>query len=70
MSLPENLLGYSFIVKGKVGKGKRTSLSFLSRHDASIIDFSSRLSRGAFLSIHSQAKSANYCLLYVQRALS
>ena len=28
---PENLLGYSFIIKGKVGMPGRTSLSFLSR---------------------------------------
>ena len=69
MSLPENLQGYSFIVKGKVGKGKRT-LSFLSRPDAAIIKSSSRLSRGAFLSVHGQAKSTNCCLLYVQTALS
>ena len=29
---PENLLGCSFIIKGKVGMPGRTSLSFLSRH--------------------------------------
>ena len=47
---PENLLGYSFVIKGKVGRGRRTSLSFLSRCHASIIS-SSRLSRGVFLSL-------------------
>ena len=26
---PENLLGYSFVIKGKVGRGRRTSVSFL-----------------------------------------
>ena len=46
----KNLLGYNFIIKGKVGRGRRTSLSFLSRCHASIIS-SSRLSRGVFLSL-------------------
>ena len=44
----ENLLGYSFIIKGKVERGRRTSLSFLSRCHASIISSSSRLGRGVF----------------------
>ena len=39
---PENL-GFSFIIKGKVDRERRT-LSFLSRHHASIISSSSRLS--------------------------
>ena len=26
MPHPENLLGYSFIIKGKVGKGEKTSV--------------------------------------------
>ena len=33
----ENLWGYSFIIKGKVGKWRRTSWSFLNRHDVSVI---------------------------------
>ena len=49
MLYPENLLGYSFIIKGKMGRGRRTSSSFLSRHHASIISSSSRLSQGIFL---------------------
>lgn len=41
---PANFLGYSFIITGKVGRG-RPSLTFLSRHHSSIISSSSRLSR-------------------------
>ena len=44
---PENLVGYSFITKGKVGSGRRISLSFLSRHLVSII--SSSLTQGSEL---------------------
>ena len=44
---PENLVGFSFIIKGKVARGRRT-LSFLSRHHTSIISSSSRLGRGVF----------------------
>ena len=51
MPHPRNLLGYSFIIKGKVGRGRRTSLPFLSRCHASITSSSSRLSRGVFLSL-------------------
>ena len=64
----ENLLVYSFIIKGEVGKGRRTSLSFLSRCHASIISSFSRLRRGVFLSLLGQASSTNYCCLCVQRA--
>ena len=56
---PENLLGYSFIIKGK-GRGRRT-LSSSRRRSASIIS-SSRLSSGIFLSLHGQARSTNYCV--------
>ena len=66
MPWPKNLLGYSFIIKGKVERGRRTSLSFLSRCHASIIGSSSRLGRGVFLSLHGQARPTNYCL-YVCR---
>ena len=45
---PKNLVGCSFIIKRK-GVGRGTSLSFLSRHQASIINSSSRLDRGIFL---------------------
>ena len=48
MPCPENLLGYSFIIKGKVGRGRRPSLSFLNRHHASNISSSFRLGRGVF----------------------
>ena len=47
-------MAYSFIIKGKVGRGRRTSLSFLSRCHASIISCSSRLSREVFLFLHCQ----------------
>ena len=57
----KNFLGYSFIIKGKVQKGR--TLSFLSRHHASIISSSSRLNRRVFLSLHGQARSTNYCFL-------
>ena len=61
---PENL-GFSFIIKGKVDRERRT-LSFLSRHHASIISSSSRLSRGVFLSLYGQARSTNYCFVYAE----
>ena len=64
----KSLLGYSFIIKRKVGTGRRPSLSFLSRHPASIISFS-KLSRGVFLSFHGQARATNYCFLCVQRTV-
>ena len=66
----EDLLGYSFIIRGKVGRGKRPSLSFLNGRHASIISSSSRLGRGVFLSLHGKARSTNYCLLLIcaQRA--
>ena len=64
---PENLLGYSFIIKGKVGR-RRPSLSFLSRCHVSIISSSSRLGRGTFLSLHGQVRSTYYCFLCVQKA--
>lgn len=47
----ENLLVYSFIIKGEVGKGRRPALSFLSRHQVFIINSFSRLSRGVRLSV-------------------
>ena len=63
---PKNLLGHSFIIKGKGGRGRRPSLSFLSRPHASIISFPSRLGRGVFLSLHGPTRSTNYCF-YVSR---
>ena len=65
---PENLLGYSYIIKGKMQRGRRVSLSFLTRCHASIINSFSRLSRGVFLSLLGQASSTNYCCMCVQRA--
>ena len=56
---PKNFLGYSFINSGRVGRGRRTSWSFLSRHHTSIISSSSRLTRAVFLSLHGQARSTN-----------
>ena len=65
---PRELTGYSFIVKGKAERGRRCSLSFLSRCHASIISIS-RLIRGVFLSLYDQASSRNYCFFVcVQRA--
>ena len=57
---PKNLLDYSFIIKGKVGR-RRISLSFLSRCPASFSS-SSRLNRGVFSPLNSQARSPNYHL--------
>ena len=56
--MPENLVGHSFIVKGKGGRGKRPlPSSFLSRRHTSIISSCSRLGRGVFLSLHGQART-------------
>ena len=66
MTCPGNLLGYSFIfyiIKGKVGRRRGPSLSFLSRCHVLIISSSSRLSRGVFLSLCGQARYTNYCFL-------
>ena len=54
---PENLVGYSFIIKGEVGRG-RFSLSFLYRYHVSIMNSSSRLGKGVF-SLHSQTRSVH-----------
>ena len=61
-------MGYSFIIKGKVGRGRRPPLPFLSRRRASIISSSSRLGKGVFLSLHGQAKLTKHCPSCVQRA--
>ena len=55
----KNLVGYSFIIKGKTERGRRPSLSFLSRHPVFIISSSSRLSRRIFLSLCGQVRSTN-----------
>ena len=56
VSHPKNLAGYSFIIKGKAGKGWRwLSSSFLSRRHASIISSSPRLGGRIFLSLRGQA---------------
>ena len=67
MSCPKNFMGYSFIIKGRVERGKRPSLSFLRRCHASIISSSSRLNRVAILSLCDQTRSTN-CFLCMQRA--
>ena len=66
MPHPENLVGYSFVIKGQVGRGRRASLSFLSGHHISIISSSSRLGRGVFFSLYGQARSVDDCFLCVQ----
>ena len=69
MSRPENLLGYSFIIKGKVGR-ERIPLSFLSGCHAFIVDFSSGLDSGVFLSLHGQDRSTNYCFFVCAESMS
>ena len=68
MGQSENLLGYSFIITGKVGRGRRPSLTFLSRHHSSIISSSSRLSKFPRplpqVSLHGQARSTNDCFVF------
>ena len=66
--LTENLLGYIFRIKGRVGKGKTISLPFLSRHHASIFSSSARSGGGVFLPLRGQARSTNYHFLCVSRA--
>ena len=54
----ENLVGYSFIIKGKAGRGERPlSSSFLSRCQVSIIGSPSTLGRGVFLSLCGQTRT-------------
>ena len=48
--LPENLVRYSFIIKGKVGREKKTTFILTLRHTSS---FHQRV----FLSLHGQAKT-------------
>jgi len=59
MPCPENLMGYRFMIKGRVGRGKKPpSSSFLSRCHASIISSSPRLDKGVVLSlIHDPART-------------
>ena len=60
---PRELSGLQFIIKGKVGRGRRPpSSSFLSRRHASIISSSSGLGRGVFLSLHGQARTVMVAL--------
>ena len=64
-------VGYGLITKGKVGMGRRSSLSFLSsRCHASIFSFSSRLGRRVFLSLHGPARSINCFHVCRQRVLT
>ena len=66
---PENLLGYSSIIKGKSGEG-RISFIFLSRRHAPIISSSSRLSRGVSSSLCGQVRSTNYCFFMCVESMS
>ena len=66
--IPENSVGYRFVAKRKVGRGRRPPLPFLSRCHACIISSSSRLGKGVFLSLHGQAKLTTHCPWCVQRA--
>ena len=52
-AVPWKLTGLQFIIKGKMGRGRRTSLTFLSRRPVFIISSSSRLSTGVFPSASS-----------------
>ena len=54
MQGPKNSVGYSFIIKGKVERGKRPPSSFLIRCLTFITSASSRLDKGVFLSLHGQ----------------
>ena len=67
MSRPENLLGYSFIIKGKVGR-ERIPLSFLSGCHAFIVDFSSGLDSEFFCPYMVRIGPQIIVFLYVQRA--
>ena len=64
---PESLLGYRFIIKGKVG-WRRPSLSFLSICHAPSVGSPSQLGRGVFWFLHGQARSTNYCVCVCVRA--
>ena len=56
MLLPWVLNGiHFFIIKGRAGRGRRPSSSFLSRHYVSIMSSSPRLDRGVFLFLYGQA---------------
>ena len=67
MLRPENLPDHSFIIKGKVGRGRRT-LSFLSRRHASIISSSSRQSGEFSASYMVRLGSQSIIFLCEQRA--
>ena len=65
MLCPKNFVGYSFIIKGKVGRGKE-GLLCLSGVDIMFSSLTlSRLNRGVFLSLRGQVRST-YCF-YVCR---
>ena len=68
MPHPENLVGYSLIIKRKVGRGRTPLMFFWSKPHVSNISCSSRLGRGVFLSLQGQARFTNYGFLCVQRA--
>ena len=66
-TMPWELTGLQFHNQRKMGRGRKTSLSFLSRHHASIISFSFSFSKGVSLTLHGQARSINYCFFIVCR---
>ena len=66
-ALPQELTGLQFSNQRKHQEGKRTSLSLLSGHHASIISSSSKSGEGVFLSLPGETRSTDYCLC-VQRA--
>jgi len=52
---PQSWVGLIFIIKGKVGRGRKPpSSSFSNRYQTSIIGSSSTLSRRVFLSLYGQ----------------
>ena len=61
MTCPGNLQGYSFIIKGIVGRGRGPSLSLSNRRHAFISSSSSRLGRGVFLSLRGRARPTHCC---------
>ena len=65
---PENLEGYSFIIKGKGTGGKDLLCLFWVDIMFFIISSFSKFSRGVFLSLRGQARSTNYWFSCVQRA--
>lgn len=66
-AVPQALAGLQ-VYNQKESAQEEKSFFVFSRCYAYISSFSSRLSRGVFLSIQGQVRSTNGCFLYVQRA--